>query len=88
MTGHRTLRVVVSVADFGWKSTAGFLVAVAVGAVAAFGGQGLVDAGVQPVWIWAWAIASFASFTGGLCFWAASASKRWAAQAADHGGVR
>lgn len=65
-------------ADGAWKSTGGALVAFAVGAVAAFGGRGLADAGVQPIWIWVWAIAAFAAFVGGLCFWAVSASNRWA----------
>lgn len=65
-------------ATFAWRSTRGALVALAVGAVFAFGVRGLVDAGVPDAWIWLWSITGFIAFTGGLSFWAVSASTRWA----------
>lgn len=82
--GHRTHRVLASTAaaDFAWKSTRGALIAVAVGAIAAFGGRGMAEAGISPVLIWTWGAASFAVFVVGLCFWAMSASRRWGQTAA------
>jgi hypothetical protein len=69
-------------ADFVWKSVRGGLVALALGALAVFGGRGLADAGVPTIWLWLWGIFGFVGFAGGLAFWAMSASKRWAVAAA------
>lgn len=64
-------------ADFLWKSVRGALIAVAVGAVGAFGGLGMAQAGIATAWIWLWGIATLLAFSGGLCFWAMNATKRW-----------
>lgn len=74
-------RVAVGTADFAWRSARGALVAVAVGAIAAFGGRGMAEAGVQAIWIWLWGIVAFIAFSAGLCFWAMSAAERWDADA-------
>lgn len=70
-------RAAVGTADFTWKSVRGALFAVAVGAIAAFGGRGMAEAGVQAIWIWLWGIAAFIAFGAGLCFWTMSAAERW-----------